>query len=254
MKKLVAAFAASIASLLTTAALAAPMTITAPTAAALPKAAPISIQWTAGSPGWEWFDVTLWQITPSAVALTGMAAGNNAGHVTVTLPSSVVCDPSHSYKFRVKLTFNMQAAPTAFETADSAPFRLTCGIHPSGSNTLGRPVAIGGMSAVGRLTPVDRLTVNKRIINNTKYPTPKTSFQVKVDCEPSGPHTVVTLTPPANPQQIVSVPVSDNCTISEIPPPAPPKPCKWVTTYPDGQVADKPGSARLVINELKCEG
>jgi hypothetical protein len=184
-----------------------------------------------------------------------LAAGNNIGHVTVTLPSSFACDPNHSYKFRVKLTINMQADPMAFETADSAPFRLTCaGIHPSDSSTLGRPVAIGGMSAVGLLTPMDRLTVNKRIINNTKYPTPRTSFQVKIDCEPSGPHTVVTLTPPTTPQQIVSVPVSDKCTITEIPPPTPPKPCKWLTTYPDGQVADKPGSTRPVVNELKCEG
>jgi hypothetical protein len=102
------------------------------------------------------------------------------------------------------------------------------------------------------------VTVIKRIINDTRYPTPNVPFQVKVDCDP-GPDLNLTLSAPGNLQQSFAVPAGVACQITESPPPTPPKPCKWVTTYPDGRVTTSrgrsPGVHTLtVVNELICEG
>ena len=102
--------------------------------------------------------------------------------------------------------------------------------------------------------PNGKLTVIKRIVNNNPgMPTPAGPYQIKVDCNPSGPHTTVSLTSPGNLQQVVLVPANSVCTIVELPPPPPPKGCEWRVSYPGGQQSQA-GGALVVINELKCGG
>lgn len=124
----------------------------------------------------------------------------------------------------------------------------------------GKDAAIGSPAAALKRTVVNRwsckeattgvITFVKQIVNKTAVPTPRGPFPITVDCTPNGPHQILNLTSPGNLQQAVTVPIGTTCTIGESTIDAP-RPCHWVTTYPNGQ-SGKAGSTLVVQNELIC--
>lgn len=205
------------------------ITVTAPTAAILPKQAPVLVQWTtAAGPGV--IDIRLIQVTPNA-SFSNLAIGiPNTGQAVVRLPPSASCDPARTYRLQLFRRITTGNSTATLEWGDSSLFGLSCddGVR------------------------LDRLTVIKKVVNNTAFPTPNTPFQVRVDCSPSGTQSTVTLTSPNSLQRTVTVPPGGPCAITELPPPAP-RPCNWITSYPNGR-RSMPGGALLVVNELRCKG
>ncbi|MDP1632746.1 MAG: DUF5979 domain-containing protein [Caulobacter sp.] len=230
------------------AAIAAPalaMTVTAPSTGVLPKAAPLTVQWSTSAPA---ASVSVWllEVTPTpGIVNTGWPAVANTGHATFTLPASVVCDAAHSYKIGVMVwgqtSTGLSSGPSIVESAETKPFRLSC--------DGGRP---------------GTLTVIKTVVSDGPIPPPVTAFVVDVRCPPSGPNTSVTLNSGNRFQQVITgVAAGADCTVTEQPPAVPGslarRGCHWETRYPDadsGRRTTLPAGAnttRRVVNHWICK-
>lgn len=224
------------------------MTVTAPTAGVLPKAAPVTVQWSTSTPAAS-VVIMLFQVTPSAnfIPTVGWSPISNTGQTTLTFPPSVICEARHSYKIGVSV-FGTAASghfsgPAIVEAGESKPFRLSC----EGDG-------------------VGALTVVKTVVADSTIPPPKGPFLVNVICTPNGPNTTVSLSSANGYQQVVPrIPAGSACTVTEQPPVVPADlarlGCHWETSYP-GQGADAgPRTAltsganitRRVVNRWACK-
>ena len=121
----------------------------------------------------------------------------------------------------------------------------------TGAVAAGVAAAQAQAPVAGPQTGRTSITIEKQVINTTQVPTGNAQFKMQVDCSPSGPHTVVTLTAPNSLTQTLGVAVGASCTVVELPPMAPTR-CKWNTSYPRGNKTNAGGRV-VVVNELRCE-
>lgn len=206
------------------------LSVTAPRSATLPKANPLTVQWSSPGPGV--IDIRLIRLTPTGYTFADLAMGiPNTGQAVVRFPEDASCDPAHSYRLRVVRRATTGTPISWLDQGESVPFRLTCDPGP-------RP---------------DQITVINRIVNNTTFPTPAVTFDVMVVCSPSGVRTNVQLSAPSHLQKVIPVPFGSACSLTELTPPVPRPPCAWLVTYPLGRHS-RPGGALTVVNELKCDG
>lgn len=110
--------------------------------------------------------------------------------------------------------------------------------------------ATGLATKVAVAAAIESLTIAKKIINNTTTPTPTAPIQMQVACSPGGTTEIVSLSNPNGLTRTVGVAAGSSCTITEVPPVAPPR-CWWNTTYRSGQLATI-GGVLVVQNELRC--
>ena len=202
-------------------ALAAPIVVSAPTAAVQSKQTPILVQWTPVTTG-STINIELERVVtngwyPVAYLVTGTP---DLGHATVSIPDQIPCGDANTYKFEV-----LRPHGNVTEWGDSALFHLVCD---------------GGDG---------RVTVTKRMINPMGYPVPTNVFQVKVDCTPGGPHATVTLSPSAGMSKTVFAPKTSQCTVQELRPAS--NGCQWDVSYPNGQSVQPDGVVE-VDNTLQC--
>lgn len=221
-------------------------TVTAPNAGVLPKAAPVTIQWSTST---QSANISIWliQVTPTnAIIATGWPTIANTGQATLPFPSSVVCDASHSYKIGVMVwgqaSSGHASGPTIEESAESKPFRLSCEANRTGT-----------------------LTINKTVVSDGPIPPPNMPFLVDVRCPPNGPNTTITLTSANGYQQVLAgITPGANCTVTERPPAVPAelarRGCRWETSYP-GQdtgpgprttLTSGPNITRRIVNRWVC--
>lgn len=221
------------------------MTISAPTAGVLPKAAPVTVQWTTTTPAAS-VSIMLIQVTPSATIIaTGWPAANTTGQATLSFPASVVCDASHTYKIGLLVwgyaSTGLSSGPSIVESAETKPFRLSC----EGGRT-------------------ETLTIVKTVVSDGPIPPPNIPFLVDVRCPPSGPNTTVTLNAANGYQQVVpGVTVGADCTVTERPPVVPAdlarRGCRWETSYPGAGEGPKttlttgPNTTRRIVNRWVCK-
>lgn len=221
------------------------LTVSAPTAGVLPKAAPFIVQWTTTAPAAS-VSIMLIQVTPSATIIaTGWPAASNTGQATLSFPASVVCDPAHTYKIGVLVwgqgSTGLSSGPAIVESAETKPFRLSC----EGGRT-------------------ETLTIVKTVVSDGPVPPPNTAFVVDVRCPPSGPNTTVTLSSANGYRQVVpGVTVGAGCTVTERPPVVPAdlarRGCRWETSYPGAGEGPKttltagPNTTRRIVNRWICK-
>lgn len=221
------------------------LTISAPTAGVLPKAAPVTVQWTTTTPAAS-VTISLIQVTPTA-AFVGPAwpPVSNTGQTTLSFPPSVVCGGGHTYKIFVMVwgqaSTGLASGPYIVESAETRPFRLSC----EGGRT-------------------ETLTIVKTVVSDGPIPPPNMPFVVDVRCPPSGPNTTVTLSSANGYQQVVpGVTVGANCTVTERPPVVPAdlarRGCHWETSYPAVGEGPKttlttgPNTTRRIVNRWVCK-
>ncbi|MDP1737012.1 MAG: DUF5979 domain-containing protein [Caulobacter sp.] len=223
------------------------LTISAPTAGVLPKAAPFTLQWTTTTPAAN-VSIMLIQVTPTATFVApAWPQVSNTGQTTLSFPASVVCGAGYTYKIGVMVwgqaSTGLTSGPSIVESAETKPFRLSC----EGGRT-------------------ETLTVVKTVVSDGPIPPPNASFVVDVRCPPSGPNTTVTLSSANGYQQVVpGVTVGANCTVTERPPVVPAdlarRGCHWETSYPGSGAGEGPKTAlttgpnttRRIVNRWVCK-
>jgi uncharacterized repeat protein (TIGR01451 family) len=221
------------------------LTISAPTAGVLPKAAPFTVQWTTTTPAAS-VSIMLIQVTPTAtIVAPAWPPVSNTGQATLSFPASVVCGAGHTYKIGVMVwgqaSTGLSSGPSIVESAETKPFRLSC----EGGRT-------------------ETLTIVKTVVSDGPIPPPNTPFVVDVRCPPSGPNTTVTLSSANGYQQVVpGVTVGANCTVTERPPVVPAdlarRGCRWETSYPGAGEGPKTtlttgaNTTRRIVNRWVCK-
>lgn len=227
---------------------AAAMTVTAPTGATLPKAAPIVVNWVS-TPGPGAIEIRLERNTPTFQTYIVASAAPNTGQATVSFPAAWPCSPSATYRIRV---FRYQSTATSWTPLDQGygpVFRFSCGGKPGGGVSVPAPIQLSPGAAVA-LEADGELKVIKQVVNTTRFPTPASQFKITVACT-TGPGAVFTPSAPAGMNQVMTIAAGAQCTVTEADPPLPPRPCRWVISYPGGRTG-RDGATLIVRNTLVC--
>lgn len=209
------------------------------------------------------FDVGNGGTVPSAAPVTvtltpSMSAGSTYQGGSGTFPCST---PVGSMPASIACGSNLSLAPTQngtthlnFNVPQGGSFSL-CATATQGSNaaTLPDPNPTNNTNVCTKIMVPPppsggKFSVTKEVVN--PYPAIATPgpFFVDVQCKPSGEFQLTL--GGSNLSQVLSIPPGAQCQITEKSP-KPPEGCKWVVSYPNGQMA-KDGSKLVVRNELQC--